>query len=84
MNLVYLRTLPPGSRFRTQSGREGTLIKSNDCRARVRYGSSSTKTITKTRPGLTDDGEPEHVSFDVTVPAAEVDIAPNTQVVQIS
>lgn len=80
MTYVPIQTLPPGSRFRTESGCEGELLYANDCRARVRLGSERKKTVTKSRPGLTDNGEQLRVSFEVTQPAEEANISPNTMV----
>lgn len=75
---VALRTLEPGSAFETESGRRGILLYANDCRARVRFGEAGRKTITKTDPG----GQNRR-TFQVTTPAAELDIAPNTAVLPV-
>jgi hypothetical protein len=76
LNAVHLGTLAPGSRFRTESGREGVLLYANELRARVRFGSATTKTITR---GVGSKAR----TFDVTTPAEEVDIGPRTEVVAL-
>lgn len=76
MTYVHLYTLAPGSRFRTESGREGVLIYANELRARVRYGTGSVKTITR---GTGSKAR----TFNVTTPPEEIDIAPRTEVIEV-
>ena len=45
--------LPAGARFRLSSGRTGTLLYANECRARVRFDERETRTITA-HAGTTD------------------------------
>ena len=80
---VPLRTLQPGQSFVTASGRRGVLLYVNECRARVRYGEPTKRSITRSRPGLTESGERLTVTYDVQAPPAELDIAPGTMVVLV-
>lgn len=72
---MTLRDLTPGARFRLPStGRTGTLLMVNECRARVRYDAGDqTRTV--------HEGTPDERR--VTVPSAPVDITPNAEVVAL-
>lgn len=73
--LMQLSSLSIGARFATESGRTGTLLKCNECRARVRWDVSE-RHVQATRA----DGSV--TEFDV--PGRAMDIAPSTQVRQIA
>jgi preprotein translocase subunit YajC len=73
---VKLGTLAPGSRFRTESGTLGTLLKVNECRARVQLDARA-RTVT-----IQDDAGNVQASWEA--PGRAVDIAPGTEVQQIA
>lgn len=67
--LVKLLTLAPGTRFRTESGRTGTLIYASELRARVKWDADARRVRL------------EGAEFEA--PGRAVDIASGTEVVQI-
>lgn len=78
MSFVSLITLPPGSRFRTESGRVGTFLYGTECGARVKYGEPVKKTITRGREGV------DQRTFEVTKEADVTVIAAQTQVTAVA
>lgn len=72
---MTLRDLDPGTRFRLPAtGRTGTLLMVNDCRARVRYDGGDEKRVIH-------PGEPDERVFDA--PGRAVDITPHCEAVAL-
>lgn len=84
---MYLEQLEPGSKFKTESGKQGTLISVGPGTARVVWGSglSTTKTAMVRKKGIDpktgEQFEPKPVVFNV--PAAAENIAPRTEVTRV-
>ena len=64
---VALGTLAEGARFATESGKVGTLLYANECRARVRWDAAARRVEL-----------PDERAFDA--PSAPQDVSPGTEV----
>lgn len=73
---VYLGTLAPGTRFKTASGRVGTLLYASELRARVKWDASAVRKVLR-------DRETDTVIAEFDAPGRAEDIAPRTEVIAI-
>lgn len=85
---MYLEQLAPGTRFKTESGKEGVLVYCSPGAARVKWGTGAptTKTAMVRKKGIDPaTGEryaPAPVTF--TVPGECENIAPQTEVTVVT
>lgn len=78
---VRIGTLPAGTRVRTESGTEATLLYASTCRARVRVGGARVKSITAKVADVTGEQE---VTRTFSAPALETDWSAGTEVEVLS